>query len=77
METQKIKRFILPRKKYGRGMQGEVILELCLKNEDFIKQAIAGRNSRQVMAWWKHEGIACSGLGRSSSKWLRHKLTEM
>lgn len=46
METQKSKRFILPRKKYGRGMQGEVTFELGLKNEkDFIKEAIAEKNS--------------------------------
>lgn len=46
METQKSKRFILLRKKYGQKMQGEVMFELGLKNEkDFTKEAIAERNS--------------------------------
>ena len=46
MATQKSKRFILPCRKLGRGMQGEMTFELGLKNEkDVIKEAIAERNS--------------------------------
>lgn len=46
METQKSKRFILLRKKYGQEMQGEVTFELGLKTEkDFTEEAIAERNS--------------------------------
>lgn len=46
METQKSKRFILLRKKYGQEMQREVTLELGFKNEkDFTNEAIPERNS--------------------------------
>lgn len=48
METQKSKRFVLPRKKSGQEMQGEVMFELGLKNEkDFIKEAVTARSSGQ------------------------------
>lgn len=46
LETQKSKRFILPRKKCGRRMQEGVTFGLGFKNEkDFIKEAIAERSS--------------------------------
>lgn len=50
---------------YRRGMQGDVIFELGLKNEKcFIKAAIAKRDSRQRE--WPHGSMKMHSMFRSS-----------